>query len=134
MAMSNPEPEPAPRRARRGYLAGAALVLGVTAACIGGFAALLLKPQSDPGVRVWLLNHAPDQIAVIDPYQGNTEAKFSVTDGLRGLSFTKDGKEAFVYGVVDVSNKLTEINTATYLKDDVLELDGIPQGIAVFPD
>jgi DNA-binding beta-propeller fold protein YncE len=115
-------------------VASTVFVLVVAAGCVAGFIWLLVRPSSDPGVRVWLLNHAPDQVAVMDPYQGTVEKKFTASDGLRGLTFTRDGKEAFIYGVVDVTNKLIQINTSTYLKDDTLELDGIPQGIAVFPD
>jgi DNA-binding beta-propeller fold protein YncE len=129
-------PRPAPRRPARsrGYAAGAALVLGISLVCTGAFAALLSRSRTDPGVRVWLLNHAPDQIGIVNPYDGVTEKKLSVADGLRGLNFSRDGSRAYVQNVVDVTNKLTVIDTTTYLHTDVIEVDGVPEGVGVFPD
>lgn len=117
-----------------GYAAGSAVLLGVTALCILGFVWLLLRPNTDPGVRVWMLNHTPDQCAIIDPYKGTVEKKFQVADGLREMAFSFDYSKAFIANVVDVSNRLTVVNTTTYLKEDTIELDGVPQGIGVFPD
>jgi DNA-binding beta-propeller fold protein YncE len=126
-------PRPAARPGK-GYLFGASLVIGISLVCIGVFTLLLSSSKGDPGVRVWLLNHAPDQIGIINPYDGVAEKKLTVADGLRGLNFSRDGTKAFVQNVVDVTNKLTVIDTSTYIKDDVIEVDGVPQGVGVFPD
>lgn len=119
---------------QRAAAAGGALVLAVSAACILGFVYLLARPNADPGVRVWMLNHTPDQCAIIDPFKGVVEKKFQVADGLRELAFSADYTKAYVANVVDVSNRLTVLNTTTYLKEDTIEVDGVPQGIGVFGD
>lgn len=112
------------------------LVLGVTLVCVGGFTFLMLRTGSDSGVRLWILNHAPDQAIIINPYSGGgvVEKRFQVADGLRDIAFSWDGKKAFIGNVVDVSNRLQVFDTTTYLKEETMELDGVPQGIGVFPD
>ena len=112
------------------------LVLAVTVVCVGGFTFLMLRPSSDSGVRLWILNHAPDQAIIINPFSGGgvVEKRFQVADGLRDIAFSWDGKKAFIGNVVDVSNRLQVFDTATYLKEETMELDGVPQGIGVFPD
>lgn len=123
--------------ARRGGLGlglGSALVLLVTALGIGGFLWLWLRPGVDSGVRVWLLNHTPDQCIIVNPVDGVVEKKFLVADGLRELAFSRDCTTAYVANVVDVSNRLTVLDTATYLDKEIIEVDGVPQGLGVFPD
>jgi DNA-binding beta-propeller fold protein YncE len=117
-----------------GYWLGTSLVLLFTVACLAGFVGLMLRPKSDTGIRVWLLNHAPDQVVIVNPFDGVLEKKFLVADGLRGLAFSRDNTKAYVYNVVDVSNRLTVIDTQTFLEEGTIEVDGIPQGVGVFPD
>jgi len=125
--------KPVPRRPA-GYWLGTIIVTVFTAVCILAFIGLMLRPQTDNGVRIWLLNHAPDQTVIINPFKGVVEKKFQVADGLRGLTFSRDGTKAYFYNVVDVSNRLTVKDTRTYLTEEVIEVDGVPQGIGVFPD
>ncbi|MBN2082631.1 hypothetical protein JW859_10560 [bacterium] len=122
------------RRRPTGYWLGTIIVTVFTAVCILAFIGLMFRPQSDNGIRIWLLNHAPDQTVIINPFNGVVEKKFQVADGLRGLAFSRDGTKAYFYNVVDVSNRLTVKDTRTYLTEEVIEVDGVPQGIGVFPD
>jgi len=123
------------RRPRRASLMfGTVLVIAVTALACLGFVALLLRPKVDSGIRVWLLNHTPDQCIIINPFDGVVEKKFLVADGLRELAFSRDYTTAYVANVVDISNRLTVIDTSTYLDKEIIEVDGVPQGIGVFPD
>jgi DNA-binding beta-propeller fold protein YncE len=124
-----------PKR-RTGFGTGllSAIVLLVTAGCIIAFIGLLSRNNPDPGVRVWMLNHTPDQALVINPFDGVIEKNFQVSDGLRELAFSRDFAKAYVAGVVDVSNRLTVLDTRTALKDETIEVDGVPQGIGVFPN
>jgi len=119
---------------RRGYLFGSALVLFFTAACILTFIGLIFRPKTDNGVRVWILNHTPDQVVIVNPFAGQVEKTFLVADGLKGLTFSRDNSKAYIYNVVDVSNRLTVIDAKTYLEEEVIEVDGVPQGMGVFPD
>jgi DNA-binding beta-propeller fold protein YncE len=126
-----------PRRQRklgRGYFAGLVIVLGCTAICVFAFIGLMLRPKTDSGIRVWMLNHAPDQVVIINPFDGVVEKEFLVADGLRGLAFSRDNTTAYFYNVVDVSNRLKALDTKTYLTEETIEVDGVPQGIGVFPD
>ena len=139
-----PNAHPAPGATRRvrgrparpggGYLLGSILVLGLTAACILAFTGLVLRPKTDNDVRVWILNHTPDQVVIVNPSASKVEKKFLVADGLRGLTFSRDNSKAYIYNVVDVSNRLTVLDTQTYLEEEVIEVDGVPQGLGVFPD
>jgi hypothetical protein len=95
---------------------------------------MLLRKDADSGIRVWLLNHQPDQAIIVNPFKGLVEQKFLVADGLRELAFSRDYKHAYVASVVDVSNRVKVIDTRSYLQEDNIEVDGIPQGIGVFPD
>ena len=84
--MSNTPPaERGPAKAG-GYRAGAAAVVIVTVACISLVVFLLLSGTPDTGIRVWVLNHAPDQIVIVNPYNGQVEKKFQVADGLKRQS------------------------------------------------
>jgi len=126
---------PGPKRKPTGaYLVGSAVVLMVTLICIVGFSALLLRPSAAPLARVWMLNHTPDQVIIINPFDGVIEKKFLVADGLRELAFSLDYTKAYVANVVDVSNRFTVLDTRTYLDEEVVEVDGVPQGFGVFPD
>ncbi|MCC7478264.1 YncE family protein [bacterium] len=125
---------PAARRQSRGNLFATVLVIGVTAACMLGFQLLLLRKNPDPGIRVWMLNHTPDQVAIINPFNGVIEKKFQVADGLRELAFSRDYSKAFIANVVDVSNRISVLDTRTYLREETIEVDGVPQGFGVFPD
>ena len=117
-----------------GYIAGALVVVGVSLACMLGVIGLLFRPSADPGIRVWMLNHTPDQVAIINPFDGVVEKKFLVADGLKELAFSRDFDKAYIANVVDVSNRITVIDTTTYLEEEIIEVDGVPQGIGVFPD
>jgi DNA-binding beta-propeller fold protein YncE len=137
--MDSPEthnPTATPARPRRGSPRSIALVVvfAVAAACIIAFVALLLRPKTDSGIRVWILNHTPDQVVIINPFDQIVEKKFMVADGLRGLTFSRDNTKAYIYNVVDVTNRLNVIDTRTFLTEETIEVDGIPQGIGVFPD
>lgn len=121
-------------RMLRSYAIGRSVVFAFSGLCILGFFALLLRHNPDPGIRVWLLNHTPDQVAIINPFNGVIEKKFQVADGLRELAFSRDYSKAYVANVVDVSNRITVLNTQTYLKEETVEVDGVPQGFGVFPD
>jgi hypothetical protein len=126
--------ETRPSSRRRGVLSLGAIVLTLTGAAMLGILALLLRGNADPGIRVWMLNHAPDQAIIINPFSGRAEKKFLVADGLKELAFSRDYTKAYVANVVDVSNRLKVINTTTYLQEDEIEVDGVPQGIGTFPD
>jgi hypothetical protein len=133
--VNNKQRGPDSTRPRLGGLTpGGVLVVAVTALCIAAFFGLMLRPQTDTGIRVWMLNHTPDQVVIVSPFDGKVEKKFQVADGLRGLAFSRDGTKAYFYNVVDVSNRLTVKDTRTYLTEEVIEVDGVPQGIGVFPD
>jgi hypothetical protein len=134
MAHAHTEQRSGARRAPGGYLLASGIVLAVTVLLIGGFCALLLRPTVDLGFRVWMLNHTPDQCLIINPFDGVVEKKFSVADGLRELAFSADYSTAYVANVVDISNRLTVLDTSTYLDKDTIEVDGVPQGLAAFPD
>ncbi|MDQ3023098.1 MAG: hypothetical protein M3R04_01740 [bacterium] len=118
----------------RGAAVLGTLVLVVTAAIIIAVAGLLLRKNADPGIRVWLLNHQPDQALIVNPFNGQVEQKFLVADGLRELAFNGDYTRAYIASVVDVANRLKVLDTRSYLQVDNIEVDGIPQGIGVFPD
>ncbi|MCB1215933.1 hypothetical protein KDL44_00970 [bacterium] len=117
-----------------GYMIGSALVLGIALFCMLLFIFLFLRRKPDSGTRIWVLNHTPDQVVIYNPHDGVAEKKFQVADGLRGLTFSRDGASAYIFNVVDVVNKFTKVDTATYLKQESVEVDGVPQGIGTFPD
>jgi hypothetical protein len=125
-------------RARQGafklpqWLGGALLIL--TLLGLGGFTLLLARPNADPGIRVWVLNHTPDQVVIINPFNGVVEKKFQVADGLKQLAFSRDFSRAYVINVVDVSNRITVLDARTFLTKETIEIDGVPQGLGVFPD
>ncbi|MEZ5339640.1 MAG: hypothetical protein R3F46_15430 [bacterium] len=116
-----------------GYMIFSALVLGIALFCMLLFIFLFLRRKPDSGTRIWVLNHTPDQVVIFNPHDGVAEKKFQVADGLRGLTFSRDGASAYIFNVVDVVNKFTKVDTATYLKQDSIEVDGVPQGIGTFP-
>jgi len=132
--MNSKSPDRRRRRPPGGYATGAVFVVVVTALCILLVTLMLLSNKQDTGIRVWVLNHAPDQVVIINPYNGQVASKFQVADGLKDLAFSRDFKKAYVGNVVDVTNKLTVLDTATYNKERTIEIDGVPQGIGVFPD
>lgn len=121
------------RRRSAGYVLWSTIVLSFSLVCILGFIFLFSRPRPDSGTRIWLLNHTPDQVVIYNPHDGVAEKKFQVADGLRGLTFSRDGTSAYIFNVVDVVNKFTAIDTATYLKQESVEVDGVPQGIGSFP-
>ncbi len=98
------------------------------------FAAVFLRPPQDRGVRLWMLNHGPDQLIVINPDTGESDKEMLVADGLQQVIFNHRKDTAFVANVVDVSNRITLIDTRSYLKADQLIVEGVPQGLAIFPD
>lgn len=116
------------------YRLGKIVVLGLTVLCMLAVLGLILRKNVDPGTRVWILNHTPDQVVIINPFSAVKEKEFLVADGLRELAFSNDFTKAYVANVVDVSNRVTVLDTRTYLQDEQIVVDGVPQGIGVFPD
>src|SRR4030042_150727 len=51
----------------------------------------------------------------------------------REIVFNHRKDTAFVANVVDVNNRVTLIDTRSYLKTEQIIVDGVPQGLAVFP-
>lgn len=98
------------------------------------FATLFLRPVNDRGVRLWLLNHAPDQLIIANPDTGEIEKELLIADGLVQLIFNHRKDTAYIANVVDVSNRLTVVDTRTYLKNETIILDGVPQGLSIFAD
>jgi len=121
---------PDPRALRREALVILILGLVLTAAFIAAF----LRPVPDRGIRLWMLNHGPDQLVVVNPDTGEQEKELLVADGLQQVVFNHRKDTAFVANVVDVSNRITLIDTRSYLKTEQIIVDGVPQGLAVFPD
>jgi DNA-binding beta-propeller fold protein YncE len=101
---------------------------------IGVFAAMFLRKPVDRGVRLWMLNHAPDQLIVLNPDSGEVDKEMLVADGLQQLVFNHRKDTAYVANVVDVSNRVSVIDTRSYMKKDQIIVEGVPQGLAVFPD
>jgi len=97
-------------------------------------AVIFVRPTEDRGIRLWLLNHAPDQLVIVNPDTGEKEKELLVADGLVQLIFNNRKDTAFIANVVDVSNKVTLVDTRNYLKVDTILLSGVPQGLAIFPD
>lgn len=119
----------------RGRAAGRELVLIIIVAIIGigVFSYLYLRPVPDRGIRIWLLNHAPDQLVVVNPDTGETEKELLIADGLKQFIFNHAKDTAYVANVVDVSNRVTLVDTRSYLKKDQIIVDGVPQGLDIFP-
>jgi DNA-binding beta-propeller fold protein YncE len=107
-------------------------ILGL--ALIGIFAVMFLRKPIDRGIRLWLLNHAPDQLIIVNPDTGEVDKEMLVADGLQQFVFNNHKDKAYVANVVDVSNRVTVIDTRSYLKIDQIVVDGVPQGLTVFPD
>jgi len=108
-------------------------LLGLSAAVL--FALVLSScVEPDKGVRVFLLNHAPDEVVIINPQTRQILNRFPVADGLTQIVFSHDGKNAYIANVVDVTNKVTVLNPDNFMKKEAIEVDGIPQGVDVFPD
>ncbi len=108
------------------------VVLGL--AVIVAFSAAFVRVQTDRGIRLWMLNHGPDQLVVVNPDTGEVEKELLVADGLQQVVFNHSKDTAFVANVVDISNRVTLIDTRSYLKSEQIIVDGVPQGLAVFPD
>ncbi len=98
------------------------------------FAITAAVSVKDTGVRLFLLNHAPDELLVVNAATGEIEKKMAIADGLQKLVFSPDGKYAFISNAVDVTNKVTVIDAHRFLKTEVIEVDGIPQDLAVASD
>lgn len=98
------------------------------------FTILAFKSSSDKGVRLFLLNHAPDELLVVNAYTGQLERRQSVADGLRQLIFSADGKYAYISNTVDVINKVTVMDAHSFLITERIEVDGVPQDLAIFDD
>lgn len=101
---------------------------------IVAFIAVFVRVQTDRGIRLWMLNHGPDQLVVVNPDTGEVEKELLVADGLQQVVFNHSKDTAFVANVVDISNRVTLIDTRSYLKSEQITVDGVPQGLAVFPD
>ncbi|MEP0813540.1 MAG: YncE family protein [bacterium] len=88
----------------------------------------------DRGVRLFLLNHTPDELVVVNAENGAIEKRQAIADGLRKLVFSSDGKYAYISNAVDVTNKVTVLDAHSFLKTEVIPVDGIPQDLAIFPN
>ncbi len=108
-------------------------ILGVGVILVAVFVAAFLRPVRDRGIRLWMLNHGPDQLIVVNPDTGEQEKELLVADGLQQIVFNHRKDTAFVANVVDVNNRVTLIDTRSYLKTEQIIVDGVPQGLAVFP-
>ncbi len=97
-------------------------------------AAVFVRPVEERGLRLWMLNHAPDQLVVVNPDTGELEKELLVADGLVQLIFNNAKDTAYIANVVDVSNRITIVDTRSYLKSDTVIIDGVPQGLAIFKD
>lgn len=120
----------------RGRAAGRELVVIIIVAIAGiaVFAYIFLRPVPDRGIRLWLLNHAPDQLVVVNPDTGETEKELLIADGLKQFIFNHAKDTAYIANVVDVSNRITLVDTRSYLKKEQIIVDGVPQGLDIFPD
>lgn len=118
----------------RAYRLGKYVVLAFTFVCIAAVTGFILRVNTDPGTRIWILNHTPDQVVIVNPFVAKKEKEFLVADGLRELAFSPDFTKAYVASVVDISNRVTVLDTRTYLQEEEIVVDGVPQGIGVFPD
>ena len=107
-------------------------VLGILFIVI--FAAVFLRHPQDRGIRLWMLNHGPDQLVVINPDTGESDKELLIADGLQQFIFNHRKDTAYVANVVDVSNRVTLVDTRSYLKTDQVIVEGVPQGLAMFPD
>jgi DNA-binding beta-propeller fold protein YncE len=107
--------------------------VGLAAAAVVGLV-LSSCMEPDKGVRVFLLNHAPDEVVVINPQTRQILNRFPVADGLTQIVFSHDGRNAYIANVVDVTNKVTVLDPDNLMKKEIIEVDGIPQGVDVFPD
>jgi DNA-binding beta-propeller fold protein YncE len=119
----------------RGRAAGRELVIIIIVAIVGiaVFAYLYLRPVPDRGIRIWLLNHAPDQLVVVNADTGETEKELLIADGLKQFIFNHAKDTAYIANVVDVSNRITVVDTRSYLRKDQIVVDGVPQGLDIFP-
>ena len=95
---------------------------------------LAFSSSGDRGIRLFLLNHTPDELVVVNAQNGSVEKRQAIADGLRKLVFSSDGNYAYISNAVDVTNKVTVLDANTFLKSEVIEVDGIPQDLAIFPD
>ena len=133
--MATPATQPASRPRRRGAMPALGItLLAATVLAAAAFIALLARPNADPGIRAWVLNHTPDQVVIVNPFNGAIEKQFQVADGLKQLAFSRDYSKAYVINVVDISNRIKVLDTRTFLTEETIEIDGVPQGIGVFPD
>ncbi|MCD6119244.1 hypothetical protein J7K50_05340 [bacterium] len=98
------------------------------------FSMLEATSSTDRGVRLFLLNHAPDELVVVNADNGQIEKRQAIADGLRQLVFSTDGKLAYISNAVDVTNKITVLDAHSFLIKERIEVDGIPQDLAIFPD
>lgn len=108
------------------------LVIGLVILAV--LALVFIRPVKDRGTRLWLLNHAPDQLIIANPDTGEEEKKLLIADGLVQLIFNHRKDTAYVANVVDVSNRINVLDTRTYLKLETIIVAGVPQGMSVFPD
>ena len=129
-ASESAEPQAPERTSSRELAIVAALGLLVVIAFVAAF----VRVQTDRGIRLWMLNHGPDQLVVVNPDTGEVEKELLVADGLQQVVFNHSKDTAFVANVVDISNRVTLIDTRSYLKSEQITVDGVPQGLAVFPD
>lgn len=98
------------------------------------FAVVSAVSVKDKGIRLFLLNHTPDELIVVNAASGEIEKRMAVADGLQKLVFSTDGKYAYISNAVDVTNKITAIDAHRFLKTEIIEVDGIPQDLAIASD
>jgi len=101
--MSLASKQSAPRQVSRRsgvYRLGSAVVIVFTVVCIAAFIGLMLRPNVDTGIRIWLLNHAPDQVVIISPFDGRPVRRSgSVAAVLPGAASKKSHRLRSRHGV-----------------------------------
>ena len=110
------------------------VVLIVGLLILGMLGLIFVRPVRDRGIRLWLLNHAPDQLIIVNPDTGEEEKKLLIADGLVQVIFNHRKDTAYIANVVDVANRITVLDTRNYLKLENIIVAGVPQGMSIFPD
>lgn len=83
--------------------------------------------------RIYILNHAPDELLIVNSKLAVVERRLPIADGLRQLVFSSDGRFAYITSLVDVVNKVSVLDTKNYsLRSFAVEI--IPEGVDMFPD
>lgn len=106
---------------------------GATAGLASMSASCTRLDSLDNHVRLFLLNHTPDECVVIQPQVQEIIDRFNVADGLVQMCFNYTGDKAYFANVVDITNKISVFNANTRQPEETIEVDGIPQGLIILP-